>query len=154
MKNLFLAWVWSVVVILGGAYFAFEAGFFHYIYDADVSKLCFVIIVIFLAGYSRLGYLVHRHGFKDDGITSRELEIGFELADISMAVGMLGTVIGFIVMSSSFVDVDFSNVENIKDLFKLATEGMSTALYTTAFGLVSSITLRSTYFAIANKLGH
>lgn len=154
MKDLFLTWFMSLLMMLGGAYFAFEAGFFHFVWDADVSKLCFVILTLFTFGYSRLGYLLHRHGFKDDEIMLGELETGFEMADMSMAIGMLGTVVGFIVMSSSFVSVDFSNVENIKDLFKLATEGMSTALYTTAFGLVSSIILRGTHFIVHNKLGY
>jgi len=154
MKDLFMAWFVLLVFMLGGAYFSFEAGFFHYVWDADVSKICFIILTLFLFGYCRLGYLLHSHDPDNlKSITNKQLDTGYEIADMCMALGMLGTVIGFIVMSSSFTTVDFSDVENIKDLFKLATDGMSTALYTTAFGLVSSIILRGTHFIVDRKIG-
>lgn len=146
MNNLFVTWFLSFLAMLGGAYFAFEAGFFHFVYGADVSKLCFVILALFLYGYCRLGKIL----FDGHRVTSDKLDTGYEIADTSMALGMLGTVIGFIVMSSSFTSVDFSDVNNIKDLFRLATDGMSTALYTTAFGLVSNIILRASHY-IAEK---
>ena len=144
MNNLFAVWFLSLATLFGGGYFAFEAGFFHHVYEVDASKLCFVILALFLFGYCRLGYMLFN--YDDNDITTDQLDTGFELADMSMATGMLGTVIGFIIMSTSFTTVDFSDIENIKDLFKLATDGMSTALYTTAFGLVSSIILRASHF--------
>jgi hypothetical protein len=149
MNNLFVAWFLSFVSMLGGAYFAFEAGFFQYIYDADASKLCFVILALFMFAYCKLGYLL----FNNEKLASEKLDSGYEMADTSMAIGMLGTVVGFIVMSSSFTSVDFSDINNIKDLFRLATNGMSTALYTTAFGLVSNIVLRASHFTVEKLIG-
>lgn len=149
MKDIFVGWLLSMLTMLGAGYFCFEAGYFEYVYKADVSKLCFLILALFLYAYGRLGYLL----LDTKRVNEESLNVGFEAADMSMAIGMLGTVIGFIVMSSSFASVDFSDINNIKDLFQLATTGMSTALYTTAFGLVSSILLRASHFIVYRKLG-
>ena len=153
MQRSFLYWFLLLLVMVGIAYFSFEAGFFDYIWHIDSSKLCFVILTLFTIAYLKLGQLCFVYDYKGKRIELNDLDLGYEAADMSMALGMLGTVIGFIVMSSSFTSIDFSNIENIKDLFKLATSGMSTALYTTAFGLVSNIVLRAVYFLFQKDLG-
>ena len=153
-RDMFTIWFLLLMTMVGVAYFSFEAGFFHHVWSVDVSKLCFVILAFFLFGYSRMGYLLYcTDTGKLKSLTKDHLDTGYEIADMCMAFGMLGTVIGFIIMSSSFTTVDFSDIENIKDLFKLATDGMSTALYTTAFGLVSSIILRGTHFIVDRNIG-
>ena len=154
-NKLFLLWLVSFLAILGAGYFAFEEGFFSFIWNIDVSKLCFVILAVFLFGYLKLGRMLYISSKSDRMVYDSigRVSSGYEIADTCMTIGMLGTVIGFIVMSSSFASVDFSNIENIKELFKVATVGMSTALYTTAFGLVSSLILRATYFISARIHG-
>lgn len=141
-------WFLLLAALLGVTYFGFEAGLLAHVWDVDVSKLSFVITVLFYSFYLRLGYLIYR----DDETTVEDLEPGYEAAEMSMALGMLGTVIGFIMMTGSFAGVDFSSIENVKQLFELATTGMSTALYTTAAGLVSSIVLRASHYALQRRL--
>lgn len=141
------------MIISGISYFAFEGGFFNYVWSVDSSKLCFIILALFSAAYLKLGYLSYLKDYRGQLIYPEDLDLGYEVADMSMALGMLGTVIGFIVMSSSFTSIDFSDINNIKDLFKLATNGMSTALYTTAFGLVSNILLRASHFLFQKDIG-
>ncbi|MDC1257330.1 MotA/TolQ/ExbB proton channel family protein, partial [bacterium] len=56
-----------------------------------------------------------------------------------LALGMIGTVAGFILMlGGSFSDIDTSNPETLKTALKSMALGMSTALYTTLVGLVCS----------------
>ncbi len=135
-------WYAAVILLLGVAYFAFEAGFIMYLWQADLSKLSFCIILIFVKAFTRLGYILHQ----DRSPTEHDLDPGYEDCDLSMALGMLGTVIGFIAMTVAFSGVDINDIENIKELFSIATHGMSTALLTTAAGLVSSIILRVSYY--------
>lgn len=135
-------WLLLLVALIGAAYFGFESGTIQHIWDSDSSKLSFVIAALFSFSFLKLGYLTFRNPF----IQQQHIDDGYEAADMSMAIGMLGTVIGFILMTQAFAGVDFSSVENVKELFKLSTSGMSTALYTTAAGLVSSITLRVMYY--------
>lgn len=140
MKKYF--WYVTTVLLLGLTYFSFEAGLIRLMWEADLSKLSFVILIVFINGYVRLGRLLHR----DSPITDDDLDPGYEACDQSMALGMLGTVIGFIAMTMTFTGVDINDIENIKQLFSIATHGMSTALLTTAAGLVSSILLRAGYY--------
>jgi biopolymer transport protein ExbB/TolQ len=55
-------------------------------------------------------------------------------------VGMVGTVIGFMLMlGSSFAEIDPSNVDSMKRVITDMASGMSTALLTTLCGLVASL---------------
>lgn len=148
MNRLFMLWFLSFLGILGITYFSFEGGLLSYVWNVDISKLSFVILVLFFSFYIRLGYLT----YNEYTVNLSDLEPGYEAAEMSMALGMLGTVIGFIAMTSSFAGVDFSNVENVKELFEIATTGMSTALYTTAVGLISSLVLRASHYLFQRKL--
>jgi hypothetical protein len=145
LKNM---WYVTVLMTLGVAYFSFETGYLRFLWDADSSKLTFVIAAVFAYAYGRLGYILHRV----EKITDHILDPGFESCDISMGLGMLGTVVGFIMMTTAFAGVDISDVQNIRQLFSISTQGMSTALYTTAAGLISSIYLRLSYYLTARFL--
>lgn len=145
MKYLFYA---LLTTVIGVTFFAFEAGFLKYLWYADVSKLSFVILALFARSLFHVGTLVHRDDHGYDWVKDEDLDLGYEHSELSMGLGMLGTVIGFIMMMTSFAGVDLSSVENIKELFTIATQGMSTALLTTAVGLASSLILRSVYFTL------
>jgi len=127
---------------IGSLYFSFETGYLHFLWNADSSKLTFVILSIFIYAFIKLGKMLHSH----KSVTDTDIDLGYELCDISMGLGMLGTVIGFIMMTTAFAGIDISNVDNIKQLFSISTQGMSTALYTTAAGLMSSLSIRVSYY--------
>lgn len=134
-------WVAGLLGLAGASYFAYEMAYFEFLLSADKSMLSWVNLAIFLAFYLRLGYCLIKHKTEE-----KDLDPGYEAAEYCMAIGMLGTVIGFIIMTYSMAGVDFSNVENIKQLFSVATKGMSTALFTTAVGIVTSFGLRLTHY--------
>jgi len=114
-------------------------GYFHFLWDADKSKISFGVVGLFVFGWSKLGYHLYK-----DSLNEKSLDTGYELADHSMALGMLGTVVGFIIMLGSLKGADLSP-ESIKALFSVALSGMGTSLYTTAVGLISATILRAAY---------
>jgi len=66
-------------------------------------------------------------------------DIGWFVADIMVKLGLLGTIVGFVLMLgtvSSITDFDLSTVQKI---LSHMSAGMGTALYTTFAGLVCSI---------------
>ncbi len=67
------------------------------------------------------------------------------IAETSMAIGMMGTVLGFILMlgSSNLGAIDPSDVEGMKNVIGHLASGMSTALLTTLTGLIVSVSLRT-----------
>lgn len=147
----FLLWLVSLVTIIGGVYFGFESGIITHVVEVDASKLSILISILFLVAYIRLGAYLFDLKPMIGGLDEM-LEPGYEMADTCMSLGMLGTVVGFILMTKEFANVDFSDVANIQDLFGLATTGMSTALYTTATGLIAAIILRASHYLTGRLL--
>jgi biopolymer transport protein ExbB/TolQ len=62
-------------------------------------------------------------------------------------------VIGLVyVLNKSFISVDFSNVDSMKNTISVMAQGMGTALYTTATGLIFRILLDMQSFNIEQVL--
>jgi biopolymer transport protein ExbB/TolQ len=68
---------------------------------------------------------------------------------------MIGTVAGFIYMlSTSFSEMDPQNVISMRGVLAKMGAGMSTALYTTAAGLVCSLLLKLQVFNFTHHLDY
>ena len=90
-------------------------------------------------------------------LKSRLYEIvdnGFFVADILLKLGIVGTVIGFIIMLSSLSTIDEMNLSKMNNLLLSMSSGMKVALYTTLSGLICSIllTIQNNYFE--NKINN
>tara|TARA_R100000008_G_scaffold80185_1_gene62398 strand:- start:1250 stop:1603 length:354 start_codon:yes stop_codon:yes gene_type:complete len=98
--------------------------------------------------------------FLDNGQTEEYLvekiehlmEVGWFTSDLCLSIGMMGTVIGFIMMLSGFASVDVENMTTVQDLIKGLGSGMSTALYTTLTGLICSALLKIQYFNLSQAI--
>jgi uncharacterized membrane protein len=159
--KLFLRWWLLVTLIAGGCYYLYGQDFFNILWDSDFTKLSFIIIGLFsgmslwcgkvtwwLSGYSD-------HKMYDSATVSRaehDVETGLFVSDLFFTIGMIGTVIGFIVMLSGFESVDLSNPDTSRELMKTLGYGMSTALYTTLTGLVCSSLLKLQYFNLSRQI--
>ena len=73
---------------------------------------------------------------------------GFFMADILLKLGIVGTVIGFIIMLSSLSTIDEMNLAKMNNLLLSMSSGMKVALYTTLSGLICSIllTIQNNFF--------
>lgn len=80
------------------------------------------------------------------------MEVGWFASDLCLSIGMMGTVIGFIMMLSGFATVDVADMTTVQDMIKGLGGGMSTALYTTLVGLVSSALLKIQYFNLSQAI--
>lgn len=105
--------------------------------------------------------LQHEHQSQqnnDDSNASRDLievyaaklkgpqEIGWFTTDIMLKLGLLGTIIGFIMMLGSVTNVTEYDVTTMQKVLKLMSYGMGTALYTTLAGLIGSILAATQYY--------
>lgn len=63
------------------------------------------------------------------------------IIDVLIRLGLIGTIIGFILMLQSFVSGPNPSAENIQELLITMSSGMGTALYTTFAGLIASTLL-------------
>ena len=63
-------------------------------------------------------------------------------AEISLKLGLLGTIIGFILMLQPIANLDNTSPENLKIALASMSSGMAVALYTTLSGIVVNTLLR------------
>ena len=73
---------------------------------------------------------------------------GFFVSDTLLKLGIVGTVIGFIIMLSSLSTIDEMNLSKMNNLLLSMSSGMKVALYTTLSGLICSIllTIQNNFF--------
>lgn len=75
-------------------------------------------------------------------------EIGWFTTDIMLKLGLLGTIIGFIMMLGSVVSATDFDVASMQKILKLMSYGMGTALYTTLAGLIGSMLAATQYYML------
>ena len=77
---------------------------------------------------------------------------GFFISDLLLKLGIIGTVIGFIIMLSSLSAIDEMNLSKMNNLLLSMSAGMKVALYTTLTGLIGSIILSIQYNFFESKI--
>lgn len=147
-------------VTAAGAFFIANDGAVT-LWENDSTKLSFVLLAIFIHMSCWCGYKTWRLSkFLDREETEKYLvekieglmEAGWFASDLCLSIGMVGTVIGFISMMSGFATIDVSNMTTVQDMIKGLGSGMSTALYTTLIGLISSALLKIQYFNLSQAI--
>jgi|TARA_B100001750_G_C15519614_1_gene610350 hypothetical protein len=73
-------------------------------------------------------------------------DIGWFIADTMIRLGLLGTVIGFVIMLSSVTDISSLDVDVMQDVLSDMSGGMGVALFTTLAGLVFGMLLSTQYY--------
>jgi hypothetical protein len=69
-------------------------------------------------------------------------------SDTLMKLGLLGTIIGFIIMLAPIAGLDAADRTLLKSSMGLMGDGMAVAMYTTLAGLVGSILLKIQYYML------
>ena len=137
MKALLRWWLIFCLSILAGGiavYFNLHIDLYH----AAQTKISFLILSVFVLTSFWIGWKT-----KLTKETVQDVSIGWFVAEACLALGMIGTVTGFLIMlSGAFADIDLSNTSTIQSSLTKMALGMSTALYTTLTGLICSLALK------------
>ncbi len=80
------------------------------------------------------------------------LETGWFVSDFLLKLGLIGTVIGFILMLNSVTLIENFDLTMMQNLLQQMSGGMKVALYTTLSGLITSILLSAQYKYLEEKL--
>ena len=161
--TLFLKWWFFAVLISVGAASLIGSGGISVLWEKDFTRLSFLLLSIFFIMSGWCGYKTWTLSrFIDEGKAKEDrhiveriehlIEVGWFTSDMCLTIGMVGTVIGFIVMLSGFTTIDLENVKTIQGLIKSLGSGMSTSLLTTLTGLVCSILLKIQYFNLSQAI--
>ena len=140
MKSLLKWWLIFCLTLLGMCtcvYFNIHKD----LYAADVTRLSFLIISIFTCTSIWLGTKTYKVGIQQD--YNQKSDVGWFIAESCLALGMVGTVTGFLIMlGTAFANVDVSNATTLQQALSDMATGMSTALWTTLVGLVCSLIIK------------
>ena len=139
--TMFLRWWLLFCTSIAAMFIVHAFGFTQALLDNDMTRLSFVIITLFFGSSIFVGYETYKKS-KGKSVESGT-NIAWFVTEMMLALGMIGTVIGFILMlGSSFESLNVSDTTSVKTALTDMALGMSTALYTTLVGLVCSQALK------------
>ena len=143
MKALLRWWlIFCLTILAGGIAIYFDIH--KELYEADQTKISFLILTIFILTSIWIGVVTK--------LQDRTVELGWFIAEACLALGMIGTVTGFLLMlNGAFTQIDLSNPTTIQNSLVNMALGMSTALYTTLTGLVCSLALKIQLVNVENE---
>ena len=139
-KKLLKWWLILCLTILGfGTLYYFNVH--SLLYYADVTKLSFLIIIIFMFTSIWIGRKTY--DLDTTSVVDDTIDVGWFVAESCLALGMVGTVTGFLYMlGTAFENIDITNATTLQDALASMARGMSTALYTTLTGLIASLVIK------------
>ena len=143
---------WWVIVILQSLSLAIAVyfGALEQLWANDQTKLSFVILAVWMVSTLSIGYW---HLVRNKSRVNYMTKIGWFLSETCMAIGMIGTVIGFLLMlGSAFGNINVGDTASLQSALKSMALGMSTALYTTLVGLVCGLYIKSQLVNLEHSL--
>jgi uncharacterized membrane protein len=154
----FLKW-WLIFTLIVLAFvFSAYLGFLKLLWEKDASYLSIATIALFFLFSIKCGKdIFNLEAIKNidknshDYFSRKEESIWFA-SEACLNIGMLGTIIGFIMMLAGFEKLDISNQQTIQTLLSELGKSMATALYTTLVGLLCGQLLKAQAFIMSMKL--
>lgn len=153
---LFLQWWLIFTFICVVSIMCSQSGIALEIWQKDSSMISYATFAIFLACSvfcGKLSYAICRKKSKDELQSYKHgAEIGWFVSELCLTLGMMGTIVGFIMMLSGFNSLDIQNTTTIQSLLSQLGQSMATALYTTIVGLVAGSLLKLQFFLVSLEI--
>ena len=157
-------------LIFFAAYLLQDQGLIQLLLEGDRSRLSYLILTIWLIMTVRWLWLlnwIEQHASETISLATgsteatettemnmaRWLNHGWFSADLCLKIGLLGTIIGFILMLTPIRDLTSFDPVSLQSALKAMSGGMAIALYTTLTGLVCHLLLR-VQFQLASDAMH
>ncbi len=167
-ERLFWAWALSAALVLFGAAWMQHRGLWQALIQGDPSgiSLGIVALSVLTTGWcGRRAWLLRqqaqggaasswRAAWRADRLQAPDMaanllsershgphETAWWLAAATIKLGLLGTVVGFIVMATQIGRMPTFDIDQVQALLKQMTQGMAIALYTTLVGLMANLWL-------------
>jgi hypothetical protein len=99
-----------------------------------------------LQGHKRLDQTLLLRGLAD--ALRGPNQLGPFASDSVMKLGLLGTIVGFILMLAPIAGLDAADRASIKTSMGLMSDGMAVAMYTTLSGLIGAVLLQTQYYLL------
>ena len=142
----FVKWFLLNAVFLTAIFFSETKGAISLMVKSDVSHLTIVIMMLYVvmsAYVGKLCYLADRLDTKkvenDAQYLTKRAEVGWFTAEHFFSLGLLGTVFGLCVATST----SLNEGTEVSDIVSGLKTGLNTAFYTTICGIIFSLPLQA-----------
>ena len=136
LESTFLRWWLFTIVTIVACVYVNSLGLFTSLWEIDKTKLSFVIIVIYLFESLYIGF----NSYPGWPVDEKGIEAARFIPDVMSALGMIGTVIGFLIMLvTTFANLHIDNQQSVQLALNTMASGIGTALTTTLVGLICSL---------------
>ncbi len=156
----FLRWWLIVILMLIVAVFgAINGGLALLVGQGTVGMvICFATIGLLLVKTIKCGILTYQFTEAKDIETIKQIDISKDsiwlFANTCVKIGLIGTVVGFIMAIGVLPGIDFTSIGNVQSLMVEMSGGLSVALYTTLVGISSNILLNMQAFNLTQAIRH
>ena len=155
INRILLKWWFLFCTQIALSTVAYHFGFFHHLYREDTTRIGFFILGILLLTTFWIGKRVYSLKKNWNGAQDAIecFSPGWFVAESCLVLGLIGTVSGFILMlGTAFTELDVTNIVSVQGALVKMSLGMSTALYTTLVGLISSLVIKIQLVTIERQI--
>jgi len=155
VNSILLRWWFLFCTQIALGTIAYHFSFFHHLYREDTTRIGFCILGILIFTTLWLGKRIYslKNNWQGPKEIIQSLSPGWFIAESCLVLGLIGTVTGFILMlGTAFTELDVTNITSVQNALVKMSLGMSTALYTTLVGLISSLVIKIQLVTIERQL--
>jgi len=143
IKPFYIWWITNLIVA-SGVFWAWHSGIIAKIWHDDVTMITSGLAVLYLVTTAMIGYIAYTKDF-----TNKIVDACWFLSEQMLALGMLGTVIGFIyLLTSGITSASVTDPASLAALLANMSVGLGIALYTNATGILSSLITKALLYAV------
>jgi len=143
VKPLYIWWITNLAVATG-VFWAWHSGIITKIWYDDVTMITSVLSLLYVVTTALIGYVAYTKDF-----TSKIVDACWFLSEQMLALGMLGTVVGFIyLLSSGITSASVTDPTSLATLLANMSVGLGIALYTNAVGILASLVTKGLLYAV------
>ena len=143
IKPFYIWWVTNLAVITG-VFWAWHHGIVATIWHDDVTMITTALSVMFVITNGLVGYVAYTKDF-----SSKIVDACWFLSEQMLALGMLGTVVGFIyLLTTGISSASVTDPTSLATLLANMSVGLGIALYTNAVGILASLITKGMLYAI------
>lgn len=143
VKPLYIWWITNLAVATG-VFWAWHNGIITKIWYDDVTMITSVLSLLYVVTTALIGYVAYTKDF-----ASKIVDACWFLSEQMLAIGMLGTVVGFIyLLSSGITSASVTDPTSLATLLANMSVGLGIALYTNAVGILASLVTKGLLYAV------
>ena len=143
VKSFYIWWITNLAVA-SGVFWAYHQGIIQKIWHDDVTMITSALAILYIVTTCIIGYVAYTKKYK-----SKLVDACWFLSEQMLALGMLGTVIGFIyLLSSGITSASVTDPTSLATLLANMSVGLGIALYTNAVGILASLISKTLLYVV------